>query len=828
MTPVTFIAVLSGGRHDRARLVEALADVRDPGDETLVAVCDFAPVPAFVADRIPDGVRLVALSHAQLASAFDHLIGLASNEGLVLLGNGYAIGRPGVEAVREAMAAGPCLVDAGSAVGVARSAAQGSGGLVRAEQAARRIASGMVGTGDLFESLAHLVRRSGWPVRSVEVEVRAPALGARRVGGPPESASPPEGVGPPEDVGPPEGVGPPSRRSNEVLGRALGPTARATTQWLRPILTAEQQKALDVAVGARPDAVAAAPGTFTCLTLARQLAARGLIEPAAKLLEQYSLAEFTSPDSVGEIAVLLSNAGRPLATVLEKLRHAPSQLAEVIATRQPSAEQAFEQWWQISPDATAIAGGLALLSGSLGVAQAVVWHTRLRALPVASPLAAIRNEPRRSPVERLLAELCLRLEGVELADIGLAANQTADVIAAAERAARQLVDTAAAASSGTPAVTAVPAVPAAPAQAATVPAAAAPRRTWNGSGSDPLVSVLIPTFNRAHWLPDAIDSALGQSGVDMELIVADNVSTDGTAELVNSYARRDPRVRLVVNDENIGCYPNCAKLLGLARGRYIKYLMSDDVLLPGSLQTMATLLEDPGVSMVTCRLQEVDENLRNPRLPEWTFPVKSSCLVPGYTFGDYSLLTNTNFANCASTVMFRRGAIEPSDFARFAGVSFTYGGDYATWLTLMTQGNVAYLVEPIANMRIHAGQGAHEPGGAPVAPVESMFMTLLAPGEGYLKDPESRHQALVLVTRNLMHHATFDRRDPWTPVVLGALLAAYTQLRDLSTELGVAPSEAFPSWWGQPLEDLLGHDGVDPAQFGLARAAATLASLVPG
>ncbi|MBS1790796.1 MAG: glycosyltransferase family 2 protein [Acidobacteria bacterium] len=107
----------------------------------------------------------------------------------------------------------------------------------------------------------------------------------------------------------------------------------------------------------------------------------------------------------------------------------------------------------------------------------------------------------------------------------------------------------------------------------------------------PLVSVLMTCYNREQFLPAAIESVLWQTFDDWELVVVDDRSTDGSVEIANRYARRDSRIRVVVNETNLGDYPNRNRAASLARGKYIKYHDSDDVMYPHCLMTMVAPME---------------------------------------------------------------------------------------------------------------------------------------------------------------------------------------------------------------------------------------------
>jgi len=101
----------------------------------------------------------------------------------------------------------------------------------------------------------------------------------------------------------------------------------------------------------------------------------------------------------------------------------------------------------------------------------------------------------------------------------------------------------------------------------------------------PAVSVLMTAFNRERYVAPAIESVLAQTFGDFELIVVDDGSKDRTVDIARSY-EADPRVRVVVNERNLGDYPNRNRAAALARGRFIKYQDSDDVMYPHCLATM--------------------------------------------------------------------------------------------------------------------------------------------------------------------------------------------------------------------------------------------------
>ena len=113
-------------------------------------------------------------------------------------------------------------------------------------------------------------------------------------------------------------------------------------------------------------------------------------------------------------------------------------------------------------------------------------------------------------------------------------------------------------------------------------------------------TIAIPVFNRVGMITDCVASALAQSDADLEVLVVDNHSHDGTWELLQRIA--DPRLRLVRNERNLGLFGNFNRCLELARGDYLRFLCSDDRLPAGCLgDELSTLAACPEAAMLSGR-----------------------------------------------------------------------------------------------------------------------------------------------------------------------------------------------------------------------------------
>jgi glycosyltransferase involved in cell wall biosynthesis len=107
----------------------------------------------------------------------------------------------------------------------------------------------------------------------------------------------------------------------------------------------------------------------------------------------------------------------------------------------------------------------------------------------------------------------------------------------------------------------------------------------------PIVSVLMTAFNREKYIAEAIESVLASTYKDFELIIVDDCSTDNTVNIAKKYEAQDSRVKVYVNEKNLGDYPNRNKAASFATGKYIKYLDSDDIMYPHCLQVMVSAIE---------------------------------------------------------------------------------------------------------------------------------------------------------------------------------------------------------------------------------------------
>jgi glycosyltransferase involved in cell wall biosynthesis len=107
----------------------------------------------------------------------------------------------------------------------------------------------------------------------------------------------------------------------------------------------------------------------------------------------------------------------------------------------------------------------------------------------------------------------------------------------------------------------------------------------------PRVSFGIPVRNGGSFLGRALDSLLAQDFDDFEIVVCDNASTDKTPEVMQRYAERDPRVRCILNEEDIGQIENFNRVYELSRGEFFRWMGADDWLEPAYARKCVAVLD---------------------------------------------------------------------------------------------------------------------------------------------------------------------------------------------------------------------------------------------
>jgi glycosyltransferase involved in cell wall biosynthesis len=209
----------------------------------------------------------------------------------------------------------------------------------------------------------------------------------------------------------------------------------------------------------------------------------------------------------------------------------------------------------------------------------------------------------------------------------------------------------------------------------------------------PRVSIGLPVYNGEKYLSIAIESILGQTFTDFELIICDNASTDRTEEISRYFAEKDARVKYFRNQSNLGAGPNFGKALKLGCGEYFKWAAHDDVLAPTFLERcVAELDSDPTAVLAHGSVDIIDEHGH-------TIATYDSNLLDAGShrastrFGSVVL----NDHKCIDVF----GLIRRSQLVSTAGHESFPGSDRVLLAELSLQGKFIYLAEPLLQNREH-------------------------------------------------------------------------------------------------------------------------------
>ncbi len=216
------------------------------------------------------------------------------------------------------------------------------------------------------------------------------------------------------------------------------------------------------------------------------------------------------------------------------------------------------------------------------------------------------------------------------------------------------------------------------------------------------VSVIIPNYNHAPFLPQRIESVINQTFQGFELIILDDCSTDKSREVIELY-RHHPKVSHVIyNTQNSGStFRQWQKGIKLAKGEWIWIAESDDWCDTRFLETLTQKLADEKVSIAYCRTISVTENDQQNQY-QWGEAIQPEIWAADQTFEGKefiaSFLKYRNIIPNASAVLFAKKYFTEADEVQ----QMRYTGDWFLWIVIASKGNVAYSSKALNYFRRHA------------------------------------------------------------------------------------------------------------------------------
>jgi glycosyltransferase involved in cell wall biosynthesis len=220
----------------------------------------------------------------------------------------------------------------------------------------------------------------------------------------------------------------------------------------------------------------------------------------------------------------------------------------------------------------------------------------------------------------------------------------------------------------------------------------------------PLVSVVIPAYNRPQTLKIAIDSVLKQTYPNIEIIICDDSSDERVKEMLIPYLESFSQIKYYKNERNL-FLENWHKCFELATGEYINYLMDDDVFHKEKIKKMMYFFNEfENITLVTSYRQTIDESGNH--LPPIVATAKlyhEIRILDGKMLGNIALTRCLNVIGEPTTVLFRKKDLTEL-FGVYKGKQYSLINDLAAWLSLLSKGKAVYIPEALSYFRLHPNQ----------------------------------------------------------------------------------------------------------------------------
>lgn len=219
--------------------------------------------------------------------------------------------------------------------------------------------------------------------------------------------------------------------------------------------------------------------------------------------------------------------------------------------------------------------------------------------------------------------------------------------------------------------------------------------------SMPLVSVIMTAYNAALYIDQAIESIIKQTFKNWELIVVDDGSKDKTLKIIKNYTKQDPRIKLIINDKNIGQALARNQALKIARGKYVAVLDADDYAYPQRLAKQSAFLNKyPGLTLVGSAATLIDKNGK--KIGSKNKPSNPEIIA-------YKMLIQNQFIH--STMMYKLRDILAIGMYRH---EFQHAEDYDLCARLLTaKYRLTNLPEQLVAHRIHPTSMTQSPVSQP-------------------------------------------------------------------------------------------------------------------
>jgi glycosyltransferase involved in cell wall biosynthesis len=221
------------------------------------------------------------------------------------------------------------------------------------------------------------------------------------------------------------------------------------------------------------------------------------------------------------------------------------------------------------------------------------------------------------------------------------------------------------------------------------------------------VSICIPVYNGSRYLDECIHSALNQSYADFEVLIVDDQSTDNSISIISKWILKDKRIRLIVNEKNLGLTGNWNTCIQHAKGEWIKFLFQDDILAPDCIKKM--MMHSSKAKFISAERtfifeEGVDEMTRHQYSNHLTSPADEFKLrVPTFIPAAHLCrkviqLNSSNFIGEPTAVLFRKDVVKEcgvfsTDYDQICDLEY--------WIRIGSRYGLLHIPEHLASFRVH-------------------------------------------------------------------------------------------------------------------------------
>jgi glycosyltransferase involved in cell wall biosynthesis len=279
----------------------------------------------------------------------------------------------------------------------------------------------------------------------------------------------------------------------------------------------------------------------------------------------------------------------------------------------------------------------------------------------------------------------------------------------------------------------------------------------------PLVSVIMPSYNHAKYLPEAIESVFGQTFQDFELIIIDDGSEDGSQQIIEDYQDKDDRIRTVMHTENKGISETFNELIEISEGKFLTPIASDDIWVENKLEKQLEIMGKDENLIIWTEGEIIDSksvSTNNKFTEKYNVVKKNGCIFEELLGGNFVF---------GSSMMYKKenlDGIRPDS-------NLKYLNDHKFFLDLAYKYQFYFIPEPLTKYRVHGKNSIVSDMGGWYKDFMSIGRCITHEYGDRLTSKESNKKLFHLISTTPLYRAY--KEDPWNKLnlIYGIILPIY-------------------------------------------------------